>query len=551
MSITYGDVWWRVAQAVPDRTAIISGDVELTYGEFDDAAARFAALLSARGIDFGSPVAVVAYNRAEYMIALFATLKMGAILVPINYRYGGDEIADLLRDSAAEALIYTASLEPAVADAVARLDRSIVLVRIDDEPSDDPSDDPGDESSVPPGLGAVPFDEWRTTPPRPGGPPPAGGELYLFTGGTTGRPKAVVWPVDVLLEIQLFPIYTSVGLDIPDSIEAMVELARDLGDDAPVVLPLAPFMHGTALFNSMNGFVLGGTLVILPSSRFDARAAVRAILDRQVTRLIVAGDSVAIPLLEAAEQLGVDRLPSVQTAVSSGMRFSDAVKARIHALGSISIADIVGATEGGPFAIATSTSADDLPAQMQLMPGAVVLDESDHEIQDSPGQVGLLAYRGTLPRGYLNDPQRTAATYRVIRGVRHLIPGDYVRVEPDHHVELLGRGSAVINTGGEKVYPAEVEEALLAHPLVTDAVVFGVPDARWGEAVSATVAVRDGTVGEDELIAHVGRLIAGYKKPKHVVVCDAIERSPSGKVDMARLRDEILGRTQRPSGRPS
>ena len=528
MSTTYGEVWARVARTVPDRTAIISGDLELTYAEFDDAASRFATVLTDRGIGFGSPVAIVAYNRAEYMIALFATFKIGAILVPINFRYGGREIAELVQDCGAAALIYVASLESAVAEAVAEVDRALVLVRIDDDPDGSPQ------------LESVRFDEWRDTPPLPDGPPPDDGELYLFTGGTTGRPKAVVWPVHVLFEIQLYPIYTSVGLDIPESIEGMVDLARDLGEEAPVVLPLAPFMHGTALFNSMNGFVLGGTLVILPTARFDGAAAVRTILDRSVTRLIVAGDSVAIPLLEAAEELGVEELPSVRTAVSSGMRFSDAVKARIHALGTISIADIVGATEGGPFTIAVSNSADDLPARMQLMPGAIVLDEAQEEIQDSPGEVGLLAYRGTLPRGYLDDPERTAATYPVIRGVRHLVPGDYVRVEPDHHVELLGRGSAVINTGGEKVYPAEVEEALLDDPRVTDAVVFGVPDPRWGEAVSAAVAVPAADVDEEELIAHVGDRIAGYKKPKRILVLPSIERSPSGKVDMARLRAEVL-----------
>jgi acyl-CoA synthetase (AMP-forming)/AMP-acid ligase II len=202
VGVSYGEVWWHNAQLIPDRTAIISGDDELTYADFDEAAARFAALLLDRGLGFGSPVAIVSYNRAEYMIALYGALKIGAILVPINFRYGGAEIASLLDDCGAEALVYVASLEPAVADAVSRLDRRVELLRIDD------TDDA-------PELDAVPFEQWRTTPPVPSAAPPPGGDLYLFTGGTTGRPKAVVWPVDVLLEIQLFPIYTSVGLDIP------------------------------------------------------------------------------------------------------------------------------------------------------------------------------------------------------------------------------------------------------------------------------------------------------------------------------------------------
>ena len=309
-----------------------------------------------------------------------------------------------------EALIFPTSLEPTVVDAIERIDQSLTLVRVDDEPESLPR------------LDAVGFDDAPTTRTDRSGAPPRDGELYLFTGGTTGHPKAVVWPIDALLAIQMMPIYTTVGLDLPSSVEEMVAVAAALGDDAPVVLPLAPFMHGTALFNSMNAFVLGGTLVILPSARFDAHVAVRTITERSVTRLVVAGDSVAIPLLDAADDLGVHHLPSLRTAISSGMRFSDTVKARLHALGSVSIADLLAATEGGPFAIATSTSADDLPARLSLLPDALVLDESFNDIHDQPNRIGLVAYRGTLPRGYLNDDEKSAATYPVIDGVRHLIP---------------------------------------------------------------------------------------------------------------------------------
>jgi fatty-acyl-CoA synthase len=528
---SYGEVWSRVARAVPDRLAIVAGELELTYRDFDERAARFAAQLSEPGIGRHRPVAVFMYNRVEYMTALFATLKIGATIVPINFRYGGHEAAGLLNDSEAEALIFPTSLEATVADALDEVDRAVTLVRVDDD------------REARPRLDAIGFDDRPAAPLRRTEATPRDGELYLFTGGTTGHPKAVVWPIDALLEIQLFPIYTTVGLDVPTSVDAMVAVARDLEEDAPVVLPLAPFMHGTALFNSMNAFVLGGTLVILPSARFDAHHAVREILDRHVTRLVVAGDAVAIPLLDAANDLGITALPTVRTAISSGMRFSDAVKARLHALGSVSIADVLAATEGGPFAVATSTTADDLPAPLALLPGAVVLDEAYDEIQDVPGAVGLLAYRGTLPNGYLRDDEKNAAAYPIIRGVRHLVSGDYVRVRADGDIELLGRGSSVINTGGEKIYPAEIEEALLAHPAVTDAVVFGMPDPRWGEAVTALVAAPSQTVTEQELVAHVGGLLARYKKPKRVLVRDAIERSPSGKVDMGRIRRDALRST--------
>lgn len=532
---TYGAIWTRVAREVPDRVAIIAGDDVLTYAVLDDDAERFAALLGEHGIARRSPVAVYLYNRAEYLVALFATLKIGATLVPINFRYGAGEVARLLDDSGAEAVIFAASLEATLARALDEVERPIVAVRVDDDPG---ASSPGGRS-----LDAVSFDDPPARPRDRSTAPVDEGELYLFTGGTTGHPKAVVWPLDVLLAIQTYSIYTTVGLDVPESADAMVAVARDLGADAPVVMPLAPLMHGTALFNSMNALVLGGTLVLAPSARFDAPNAVRLIADRAVSRLIVAGDSVAIPLLDAAADLGVTSLPHLRTAISSGMRLSDAVKARLHALGTVSIADVLAATEGGPFAVATSTCADDLPAPLELLPDAVVLDESFEEIQDEPGRIGLLASRGPLPNGYLSDAERSAATYPVIRGVRHVVPGDYVRVGRGRTIELLGRGSSVVNTGGEKVYPGEIEAALLDHPAVSDAVVFGVPDPRWGEAVSAIVAAPGGDVTEQELVAYLAGLLAGYKKPKRIVVRERIERSPSGKVDMARIRRQFVDAT--------
>jgi acyl-CoA synthetase (AMP-forming)/AMP-acid ligase II len=527
----YGDVWARVAEVVPDRPAIIAGDLTLTYAGFDDEAARLATLMADRGIGFGSRVAVFMYNRAEYMTALFAMLKLGAIIVPINFRYRGREIADLLVDSHAEALIYPASFEEFVADGLEAMapDRPM-LFRVDD----------GADTPSASRLDATDVSESRTAARRPSGPAPTDGELYLYTGGTTGRPKAVVWPVDVLFEVQLFSIYTSVGLAVPDSAEAMADTARDLGEAAPVVLPLAPFMHGTALFNAMNAFVLGGTLVILPQPRFDPESALDLIRAHSVTRLIVAGDSVAQPLLDEIERSGVAGLPSVRTVISSGMRFSDSVKARMHDLGRITITDLLAATEGGPFAVATSSSADELPARLKLLPDAVVVDDDNNEIQGEPGRIGRLAFRGTLPTGYLGDPDKTAAAYPLIDGVRHLVSGDFVRVEEDAHVELLGRGSSVINSGGEKIYPGEVEAALLEHPDIVDAVVFGMPDRRWGEAVTAVVATTPAAdVSEAQLRDHLRGRVADYKRPKHIDVRDTLDRSPSGKLDMARLRQGL------------
>src|SRR5699024_3692989 len=213
---------------------------------------------------------------------------------------------------------------------------------------------------------------------------------------------------------------------------------------------------------------------------------------------------------------------SLNSAMSSGMRFSDETKARIHALGNVMITDILASTEGGPYALGISRSEQDLPTRFQLTPDAVVLDDSMNEVQDQPGAYGILGFRGALPRGYYKDEKKTRETYPIINGTRYVMPGDHVKVEQDRYIELLGRGSSVVNTGGEKVFPAEVEEVLLQYPTVNDAVVFGVADERWGERVVAMVAV-DNTqqVSEEALLGFVGERLAGYKKPRQIFLRDS------------------------------
>jgi len=329
----------------------------------------------------------------------------------------------------------------------------------------------------------------------------------------------------------------------PSSLDEIVRIAADPDIPSPTVLPLAPLMHGTALFTSMNTFVLGGTVVFMPEARLDPDVAVDLAQRRAVTRLILAGDAVAGPFATSAEARSA-RFPSLTSAISSGMRFSDHVKARLHALGDLVITDLLASSEGGPYAVATSRGAADLPAPLTLFPGAVVLDEEDREVQDRPGARGRLAFRGTLPRGYHGDERKTAETFRTIRGARHVIAGDLVEVRGEGRVELLGRGSAVVNTGGEKVFPAEVEGVLLEHPAVVDAVVFGTPDSRFGEVVTAVVAADPAGVSAEELRAHVGERLAGYKKPRIVEIRPSLNRSPSGKVDMRRLADEVAARPE-------
>lgn len=525
MKLNYGQIWREIARSFPERVAAVSSDGELTYGELADRAGRLCALFDAHGIRPGERVMLFLHNRAEHLVALFAAYVSGITPVPVNFRYRVRELGELISDCDAVALVFAASLAPVVDELEG--DGIRLWLRVDD------AERPGT-----PRDGELPFSAIEEHSPALPEEAPESGELFLYTGGTTGRPKAVVWNVAELLDVQMYSIFGTIGLENPSSLDEVIRIAGDPATPIPVTMPLAPLMHGTALFTSMNTLVLGGTVVFLPTARLDADAAVALIGRHGVTRAIVAGDAIAAPLADAAERAGA-RFDSLTSVISSGMRFTDAVKARLHALGEITITDLLASTEGGPYGVAVSTGADDLPATLTLFPGAVVLDDADEEVQDVPGARGMLAFRGTLPRRYHGDEEKTAATFRMIRGRRHVVAGDLVEVLGDGRIELLGRGSAVVNTGGEKVFPAEVEEALLAHRDVRDAVVFGMPDERFGEVVTAVVASTADDLTAEALRAHCDTLIAGYKKPRIIDIRPSLERSPSGKVDMRRLKDEL------------
>ncbi|MEO9247396.1 AMP-binding protein [Citricoccus nitrophenolicus] len=521
-------VWQGIAAADPDRTAVRGADGRhWSFAEFTRDAAGLAASLQDQGLRPGDRVALLMYNRPEFLVAFYACLATGIIPAPLNYRIRARELVDLLDDSQAAALVAPDSLGDVVSGALDLAATRPVLIRVPDGPGEVGGSGPSSlawEDAVAP-QASLPA------------APPEDAELWIYTGGTTGRPKAARWVAADLFASQRFSTYTVLGLPAPEDVVGAVALAVDPDTPRVVTLPLSPFIHGTALTVSLNTLTLGGTVLTTDSPRLDAEAAVRMAVDEQATRLVVAGDAVSLPVLDAADAAGV-RLDRITSIYSSGMRFGPETKRRFHAHGEMSIIDLLATTEGGGFAVTQTCGAEDLPGRPRLLETAVVLDEEYREVQDQVGAVGILASRGPLPLGYHGDERKTAETFPVIGGRRHVVPGDWVRVLEDRHLEFLGRGSSVINTGGEKVYPQEVEEALLSHPAVLDAVVVGLPDPRFGEIVAAAVAVAGPTTA-GAILDHVTPLLAGYKKPRHLVVRSVLERSPQGKLNLARLRQEL------------
>lgn len=519
--IHYSDLWRSIAVADPGRPAIVTHTRTMDYGRFAAEAGAVAEHLRAQGVGLGDAAALLLYNRAEYLTFFWACLALGAAPVAINYRYRAGEVRALLEDCDAKALIAPTSLGGVVREAVAGLDAPIALIAVDDAGSGIP--DARDYGDIVARGGELP----RTAP--------RGADLRLYTGGTTGSPKAVVWEMDTLLHARRQSTWGVLGIEPPGDLDAAVRIAVDPGTPPVVTLPLPPMLHGTAQSTTMGTLALGGTVVLHDDPHVDVTAALRLVHEHRVTRLVVAGDAIALPFAEAVEADGRG-LPHVESIFSSGMRFSDAVKRRLHQQGELMIVDLLASSEGGPFAFGITRAAADLPARFMLTPDTVLLDEQRREVPLEAGALGILAFRGVLPRGYYADPEKTAQAFPVIDGHRYVVPGDWARARGDGSVELLGRLSAVVNTGGEKVFPAEVEEQLLSHPSIEDAVVFGLPHERFGEVVSAMVVPVEGApVDVDDLAAYLDTRLAGYKKPRHVFVRDTLARSQTGKVELARV----------------
>ena len=516
MERNLADIFEIVVDAVPDREALVVDDRRLTYAALDQRANRLADHLARAGIGPGDHVAAYLYNGNEFIETMLAAFKLRAAVVNVNYRYVAAELAYLLGDSDAKAIVYDTRFTPVLAEVEA--DHPELGVRL----------------AVGPGPaveGSTAYEETlaAASPARPDIRRTGDDRYLLYTGGTTGMPKGVLWRhADIL----------AAGLGDLDGVttrEEQTERARAGRDRA---LPACPLMHGAAQWVSLGTFFGGGTVVLSSDTRLDAGRLAELMAAERVTILTIIGDAVGRPLADAlAARPDLDVSP-LRVIINSGATVSPAVKDDLMArMPGAFIYDTFGSSESGTFAKSTS-GAGNTPAQGRFAPrdDAVVLDDELRPVKPGSGVVGRLARSGSVALGYYNDPEKTAATFPVIDGVRYVVTGDHATVEADGTIQLLGRGSACINTGGEKVYPDEVEGALKSHPAVADAMVVGLPDERFGERVVALVVPRRGGLPAD-LDEHVRRRVAGYKAPRQLFPVEAVERFPSGKPDYAWARE--------------
>lgn len=534
MDVSFGTIWEAIARELPDAVAISEPGRDYSYAEFEERSARLAAALAAAGVGPGDKVACYLYNSAAYLETVFAAFKLGAVPVNVNYRYTSDELSALLADADAAALVFGGELAGNVAHAARGrgFPPLRLLVRVGS------ATDEGE-----PGPGTVGLEEVLAAhAPRPARPRPGSDQLFMYTGGTTGMPKGVIWQLSDLMHSMEVSVFRRLGVtELPGTLEEAVRVATSARSDgrAPVTMPVVPLMHATGLFNSMGCLLAGGRVVTTRRGGLDPRHVWERVAGQRVRTLVVAGNAVCQPLVDelvAAERAGRPHdLSSLDSIVSSGTAFSDRLKRALHERASVTITDAIASSEGGPFAFAVTSSAADLPSRF-FPAGATRVLAADGPVAAGDGQVGILAFSGPIPLGYYKDTAKTTATFRTVDGVRYTMPGDLAVVEPDGAVRFLGRGSGVINTGGEKVHPQEVEDALLAHPDVTDASVVGVPDETWGERVMAVVATASTSLTAAELRDAVRGRLAGYKVPRGIVLLPSLPRTPAGKLELAEVR---------------
>lgn len=544
----YATGWEAVADARADATALVHGDRRVPWRDFDDRAARLATAFAELGVRPDAKVASYLYNGPEYMEGVYAAFKARAVPVNVNYRYLADELVYLLENSDSEVLLFHGALAEHVDSARSRLPGLRAVIQVDD--------------GSPHLDGALAYEDLvagHEPAPRIGRSPD---DLYiLYTGGTTGMPKGVMWRQGDIAGATLPAAYLICGAPMPDGPEGAGAAAATVAAAGltPVHVPASPLMHGTGLFTTLQASTMGGTVVTLESRSFDPHELWRVVGREGVTQMAIVGDAFAKPMVAALEEAEARGEPydlsTLRLVISSGVMWTEPVKQALMARGAFMCFDSLGSSEGVGIAAAITAPGGDAPtARFAIGEGAQVLDEAGRPVEPGSGEVGRVAVSGPIPLGYYKDPVKTAATFPTVDGVRYSIPGDWARVAADGTVELLGRGSVSINTGGEKVYPEEVEEAVKGHPAVADAVVVGVPDERFGEAVTAVVSLRDGEAVDGEAIrATLDRapatgapaVLARYKRPRHVVVVDSVPRSASGKVDYAWARRVAIERLAR------
>lgn len=533
---TYATIWESIAAAQPEAPVVIQGEEAMDWGEFDRQADALAAWLIGEGLTRQSKIAAYMTNRAEYLVAYYAAFKAGFAPLNINYRYTSSELEYLIDNADAEAVVfdiqYAETIE-AVRDRLTTVKHWIAVG--------------GGAKSCP--DWAVPYAETIAETPveRPVHAPWGRHNddmMMIYTGGTTGMPKGVMWLLHDLIAKGNYganPIFGTPPLDRPEDAGGRA-LASPIKSRSLVAPPL---MHGTGLLSAFMALGSGGTVILLPTGKFSGEELLDTIVRHRATRLTIVGEPFAKPILDALDaDPGRWDVSSMMLITSSGAMWTRETKlGLIRHMPAVHLFDSYSSSEAlGMGLSVTNAQGETQTARFEIGETCAVFTEDHRRIEPGSTEKGLLAIRGYNPLGYYKDEEKTAKTFPVIDGERWCIPGDWALVNEDGSLEILGRGSQCINTGGEKVFPEEVEEALRRHEAVRDVAVTGLPDAKWGERICAVIELEPGSAnpGEEALTAHVRTQLADYKAPRDYVFVDSVGRAPNGKLDYKAVKQTAI-----------
>jgi fatty-acyl-CoA synthase len=528
MEFHFATIWESLADELADLTAVVHGDRRFTWREYDERAARMAAVYTAAGLGPDSKIGLYLYNGNEYLEAHYGAFKMRGVPINVNYRYLDDELVYLLDNADAEALVFHSSLGDRVQRIQARLPKLRLLVEVDD----------GGAGNVPAALAYEATLAAHDPMPRI---QRSEDDIYmLYTGGTTGMPKGVMYDMGGLTRAFTGMGFPLIGLTPPNDPSEMAPLVRDVVASGKRItsMPCAPLMHGTGVWlGAMIPQLAGAQVVTLQSRSLDADEILRTVQAERVTNVTIVGDAFSKPIMKAIDAAKDAGTPydtsSLQMIISSGVMWTAEVKeAILDRIEQAILLDAIGSSEGS---MGNSISMKGLPpstAKFSRNPTTKVFTDDDREVLPGSDEVGMVAAGGMVPLGYFKDSEKSARTFRTIDGVRYSFPGDMAMVAEDGSLILLGRGSQVINSGGEKIFPEEVEEAVKRVDGVVDCLVVGLDDERFGQSVTAVASLAEGaSVDEATIIAGVKNDLAGYKAPKRVVFVSQIPRAPNGKAD--------------------
>lgn len=537
MEKQFATIWESITDSIGDSPAVTQGTVTRTWTEYEQRAARIASALVDAGLQPQSKVGLYLYNSNEYLEAQFATFKFRGVPVNVNYRYLDEELLYLLDNSDAEALFFHSSLGDRVARVVDRLPKLKLLVEVSDD---------GEHHVVT----AIPYNTLLADyDPMPRITRDEDDIYMLYTGGTTGMPKGVMYQMGSLVDGFVNGGLAFIGMTPPAEISQLGTTVRDAHASGirPITIPGCPIMHGTGMWiGAMMPQSGGAHVVTLQKRSFDAHELFQVVQEKKATLAVVVGDSFVKPMIRALDEAIAKGTPydasSLKMIASSGVMWTSEVKeALLERIEHVVLLDAMGSSEGS---MGTSISMKGLPpktAKFAVAPTTKVFTEDDREVVPGSGEIGKVAAGGAVPLGYYKDPEKSSKTFRTINGVRYSFPGDMATVEADGSLTLLGRGSQVINSGGEKIFPEEVEEAVKRVEGVLDCLVVGIDDEKFGQAVTAVASLSPGAkVEEAAVIANVKTQLAGYKAPKRVVFVAQIPRAPNGKADYKTAREMAI-----------